>query len=168
MEKKKNQIGNWKLVISVISFVQLCGCNTAIEQKSETIKNDGINSSIYPPIENITIANQVYKVNVENDTILTYRTGSKIYIPEDAFIDENGNIIKGAVDLKYREFHDPLDFFIAGVPMTIDSSGVEKVFESAGMCEISAFKDGKTVYPNPQRKIKLEMTSFFLFHSITF
>lgn len=45
------------------------------------------------------------------------------------------------VKITYREFADPIDFFVSGIPMEYDSAGRKYNFESSGMCEINAYKD---------------------------
>jgi len=114
---------------------------------------------INPPFTGIDIEYEKYIVDAEKGGDLEYKTGSKIKVPEHAFTDENGNVIVGDVEIRYREFHKPLDFIVAGIPMTYDSAGVRRHFESAGMMEILAFQDGRQVYVNPDNLISVEMAS---------
>lgn len=114
---------------------------------------------IAPPIKGLNVHYTTYKVIAEKGATLDYKTGSKIIIPKNAFSDENGNALKGEVELRYREFHDAVDFFVSGIPMTYDSAGVKYQFESAGMVEVLAYQNGKQVNMAPQKAIDIEMAS---------
>lgn len=85
--------------------------------------------------------------------------GSMIYVPGNAFLDSAGNVVSGNVELRYREFHDVAKIFMAGIPMTYDSAGVQYNFESAGMIEISAWQNGKPLKTNPDSLIHVAMIS---------
>ncbi|MBA3970671.1 MAG: hypothetical protein H0X46_00725 [Bacteroidetes bacterium] len=114
---------------------------------------------ISPPVKGLNIPYATFKVIAEKGGSLDFKTGSKIIIPKSAFADEKGNILKGEIELRYREFHDAADFFVSGIPMTYDSAGVKYQFESAGMMEIVAFQNGKQVNMAPQKEIKVELAS---------
>ena len=114
---------------------------------------------INPPFKSVDIPFAEYDVDADKVTELNYKTGSKIKIPKEAFMDGNGNKIRGKVNVRYREFHDPVDFFVSGIPMTYDSSGMKYTFESAGMVEIYAFQDGKILKVNHDRRIEVKMAT---------
>lgn len=85
--------------------------------------------------------------------------GSIISVPGSAFLDSAGNPVNGAVELRYKEFHDPAKIFMAGIPMTYDSAGMQYNFESAGMIEISAWQNGKPLKVNPDSMIHVAIVS---------
>jgi hypothetical protein len=116
-------------------------------------------SFISPPIAQVTIPVDSFTVDADSATEITYRTGSKLHIPANAFKDEKGALIKGKVNLRYREFHDQKDIFISGIPMTYDSAEFHYVFESAGMMDISATQGGKSLTANAEQPIKVDMVS---------
>jgi hypothetical protein len=83
---------------------------------------------------------------VKNATLgetLQYKSGSKIVVPPAAFVDQQGVPVQGSVQIKYREFNNHVDMFLAGVPKEIDQ---HQNLQSVGMMEIKGFKDGKPVY----------------------
>lgn len=114
---------------------------------------------INPPVAECDIKKDGFIIPAGADSTLTYKSGSKIHVPANAFLDENGNTVSGDVELKYREFHDAADAFIAGIPMTYDSAGEQYHFETAGMMEISATQNGKPLQTNPSALIRVEMVS---------
>lgn len=114
---------------------------------------------IAPPIKGLNVEYTTFKVIAEKGATLEYKNCSKIIIPKNAFADENGKLLKGEVELRYREFHDAVDFFVSGIPMTYDSAGVKYQFESAGMVEVLAYQNGKQVQMAPKKAIDIEMAS---------
>ena len=117
---------------------------------------------INPPMDGINVDYEHFQVNAEERSRLEYgSSGTQIKIPKGAFMDEDGRDVEGAVELKYREFHDVVDIFTSGIPMDYDSAGVKYHFESAGMMEILAYKDGKPVFLKPDKEIEIEMASNF-------
>ncbi|MBL4754031.1 MAG: hypothetical protein JKY52_10625 [Flavobacteriales bacterium] len=116
-------------------------------------------SFVNPPLDGVDVGYETYEVDAGEKTKLDYHTGTQIKVPKNAFVDAEGNDIVGDVKVKYREFHDVADFFVSGIPMDYDSSGVKYHFESAGMMEILAYKDGEPVFLKPHKEIKVEMAS---------
>lgn len=122
-------------------------------------KNEEAKPCINPPLSGIDIPSTTYKVIAEKGAILDFKTGSKIIIPKNSFTDNGGKLLKGEIELHYREFHDPVDFFLSGIPMTYDSAGSRYHFESAGMMEMMAYQDGKPVNIAPGKLIDIELAS---------
>lgn len=114
---------------------------------------------INPPIDNVKAQFASYKVNANQGGVYKYKNGSKVIVPPSAFVDDQGRVVEGEVNIKYREFHDYVDFFLSGIPMYYDSSGVRYNLESAGMMEIYAEQNGKMVNLHPDKKIDVELVS---------
>jgi hypothetical protein len=114
---------------------------------------------INPPLKSVEQDYTSYNVDATKGAKLDYKSGTKIDVPKDAFKDDEGNVVEGDVEIRYREFHDPLDFFLSGIPMTYDSSDTRFHFESAGMLEILAYKNGVPVHANADNPINIEMES---------
>lgn len=114
---------------------------------------------IDPPFKAIKANYTQKKLNANRGGIFEYSNGSRIIVPAAAFIDDQGIIVEGEVDIRYREFHDFVDFFLSGIPMQYDSAGMTYQLESAGMIEIYAEKNGKKVNVAPGKKIDVELVS---------
>lgn len=114
---------------------------------------------IHPPLETIRPEYISRKVSPRKGQILEFESGSRLTIPAEAFVDEQGKAVEGEVEIKYREFHDYVDFFLAGIPMTYDSAGTQYTLESAGMIEIYAEQDGKKVFLHPEKNLNVELVS---------
>ena len=114
---------------------------------------------IAPPLASADIQSAVYVLNAQSDSTISYPTGSKIHVPANAFIDKNGKVVTGKVDLYYREFKKVDEVFLAGIPMTYDSAGEQFHFETAGMMEIAASQNGESLKANPDALVKVDMVS---------
>ncbi|MEM7102603.1 MAG: hypothetical protein AAF502_05660 [Bacteroidota bacterium] len=112
-----------------------------------------------PPMETIQAKFASFEVDAYQGGTYEYESGSKIVVPPAAFIDFQGNPVVGTIQLEYREFHDPVDFFLSGIPMEYDSAGVRFNLESAGMMEIYAKQDGKRLNVKPGSEIAIQLVS---------
>jgi hypothetical protein len=112
---------------------------------------------INPPIKNLDIQSDSYYCENELGFEFTHSSGSLIKVPKNTFVDKNGKSLSGKIELRYREFHDPIDFILSGIPMTYDSAGTEYTFESAGMIEIYGYQNGQPVKIALGKSIRIEM-----------
>lgn len=114
---------------------------------------------VNPPLASVKPSFANYKVNANEGGIFEYENGSRLVVPSSAFMNDRGELIEGDVDIKYREFHDYVDFFLSGIPMVYDSAGIEYNLESAGMMEIYAEQNGVRVNMAPGKTIDVELVS---------
>jgi hypothetical protein len=114
---------------------------------------------VQPALKGVDVADTVFTMDAAEGGEFIYNTGSLIRVPEGGFLDSAGNVVKGNVEIRYREFHNTADIFIAGIPMTYDSAGTKFHFESAGMLEITAWQNGKPLKANPDAPVKVAMAS---------
>lgn len=101
-----------------------------------------------------------YQVNAEKGDTIFHPSGSILCFPALSIVDKNGKPISGEVNISYREFNDPADFFISGIPMNYDSAGVDYQFESSAMCEIKAFHKGEQVFINKNKQPEIHLSSY--------
>ncbi|UZR95663.1 hypothetical protein [Chondrinema litorale] len=124
-------------------------------------KEEKLPPLINPPVNNLDVEFAKYTISADEGGVINYLSGSSVIIPANAFTDSLGNVIKGEVTVMYREFHDAADILLSGIPMTIkDSLGKEDVFQTAGMLEIRAEKDGKNILLQNGKSIDLKTASF--------
>jgi hypothetical protein len=156
--------------VAIVTTAVLLNKNNVNQTTSNTTVNDSLalekfykteeaKPCIAPPIEGLNIPYTTYKVMAENGGTFEFKTGSTFTVPKNAFADQNGTIIKGEVEIRYREFHDMVDVFVAGIPMTYDSAGTQYHFESAGMLEMLAYQNGKEVGMAKDKSVTIEMAS---------
>lgn len=111
------------------------------------------------PLEKAQPSFASFRVDVNQGGVYEYESGSRLVVPVAAFMDDYGKLVEGEVEIKYREYHDYVDFFLSGIPMVYDSANVKYTMESAGMIEIYAEQNGKRVRMAPGKNIAVEMIS---------
>lgn len=117
-------------------------------------------SNVKPVFSNTDVAFKHLVVNTEKGANFKLPNGTKIVVPQDAFVDKNNKPIVGNVDLEYREFHNAAQILASGIPMTYDSAGVKHQFESAGMFEMRGFQNNEPVFIAQNKGIDVDMASF--------
>lgn len=136
--------------------------NTSTLKRTSDTKSKTV--FIKPPVSKLNIPYKSYKLKSEQGGTITHQShptgmGSKIIIPEKAFVNKNGQEIIGDIEIKYREFHNQADIIASGIPMSYDSAGVTSHFESAGMFDIRGYQNDEPVFINPKKTITVEFAS---------
>ena len=92
--------------------------------------------------------------SIENtDTLLTAKSGSTIKIPASAFVNKDGKAITGKVDIQYKELHDHVDMFLAGLPQT----SKHKNRQTAAAIQIQGYQNGEAVYINKDKNLQVAL-----------
>lgn len=110
------------------------------------------------------------RFNVDNSKggTFKYHSGTRLFVPPSAFVDETGLDVLGDISLQYREYRNPVDFILRGIPMSIMTDGNLYHFNSAGMFEILAFKNNKPVYLKPGKTIDIGFVTTRLLPNMNF
>lgn len=111
---------------------------------------------VKPPVKGLDVYPDVYSMNALTGSVLDYGSGTRIIVPAMAFENANGSVVTGNVDITYREFRDPVDVVLSGIPMQYDSGGVTGDFKSAGMFEMNASQNGSEVYLREGKTIDMK------------
>lgn len=111
------------------------------------------------PFKNIDVAYDEYEVEVTKPNKFTYKTGTEVEIPANAFVYEDKTPVRGKVKVSYRELHSPSEIIASGITMTYDSLGKRKPFKTAGMFDIKGEANGKEVFLAQNKEVKINMSS---------
>ncbi len=114
------------------------------------------NPLVHPPFPGVDVRKNIYETDAAAGGEIEYPSGTRIFIPQNAFVDANGNEVKGNVTIDYREFRDPVDILVSGIPMDYDSGGVKNHFVSAGMFEMNASVNGQEVFLAPGKNVDMK------------
>ena len=127
---------------------------TQLQNKSNGYKSQL--ACIKQPIPGININDTVYNFNPSQKTYFAYESGTKLMIDKNAFYTQNGTQYNGIVKLFYREFRNPVEIMLSGIPMTNEVDGKTQLFKSGGMYEINAFDtENKPLTVNSDTVIKI-------------
>ena len=124
--------------------------------KNDTTKHEAF---VEPPLKSVVLEYKQYNVDANKRSEITTCRGTKISIPEKAFVYKDGSPVEGDVMIKYREFNNPVEIFQSGIPMNYDSANTKHVFESAGMIELTANKNGDPVFLAKDKSIDVALKS---------
>lgn len=94
---------------------------------------------IKQPIPGININDTTFGFSSSQKANFTYKSGTTLSIDRNAFVTQSGEKYSGNVKLFYREFRNPVEIMLSGIPMTNNVNGKEQIFKSGGMYEINAF-----------------------------
>lgn len=116
---------------------------------------------VQPPVQSLAaqLPTEQLSVSAKQGGIYEFPNGARMVIPSTAFADDYGNMIEGEVNIYYREIHDHVDLFLAGIPMEYDSAGQRFQLGAAGMVEIYALQNGQRVNLAPGKTIDVELVS---------
>jgi hypothetical protein len=148
--KRRNIFIIAAIIVVIILIISKCNC------RSET---NTVVKFVNPPIKQADVPFSDFVVDASRGDTIMYSSGSVLLFPPDAFVDKNGNVVKGNINIKYREFSNPVDQFLSGIPMDYDSGGVKYTFESAGMVDIQAFKNGEPLFVNKNKKPEINLAT---------
>lgn len=94
-----------------------------------------------------------FSPNADAPIDLTAADGTRILIPANALVDDEGRPLTGAVDITFRSFLEPYEILASGIPMHVHTDAGEEHLETAGMYEIYASQRGKQVQLAPGERI---------------
>lgn len=95
--------------------------------------------TIQEPIKGAAPEAEVFVINTEQDTSFVTDYGHVIEIPKEAFVDKNGNAIKGEVSIEFTDYNNPADVVLSGIPMQMIEGNDTNTFQSAGMFDFEAY-----------------------------
>lgn len=110
------------------------------------------------------------KVKAQNGGSIQLSGETVLHIPADAIVDKNGNPVKGSFDLQYREMTDKAQMAFAGLPMSYKKDNTDYGFNSVGILELRAFKNGEELQVASGKKLTLDyelnkrMSNLNLYH----
>jgi hypothetical protein len=88
-----------------------------------------------------------------------HKSGSKIHVPAEAVIHKDGEPVTGIYTLKYKEFRNPAEIAVSGIPMIYDNTENQDQFNSVGMYELRAVQNGKELKLKKPLKVDFNCTS---------
>lgn len=91
------------------------------------------------PIPGININDTSYTFNSNTVSSFQYYSGSILSFDKNAFMYDDGKDYQGTVRIFYREFRNPVEIMLSGIPMTNNDNGEQKLFKSGGMYQIEAY-----------------------------
>jgi hypothetical protein len=115
---------------------------------------------VLPPAVDWITPHEAATINpVSVNVIDMNASNTRIIIPENAFVHSDGSAVTEPVTIYYKEYLDPLDFVLSGIPMSFPQDSSMTYFSSAGMFDIQGFSDGKEVFIDEGKTIEVSLAS---------
>lgn len=135
--------------------------NSTIVHRNETnsIHFASENPSLKPASKNFNVLTQEFKINNAVSSKIVTNEKAKFDIPANCFVDENGNDVKGPIEIIIREYNDPVSIMIAGIPMNLAQNNTTDYLVSDGMFEIQAYAGAKKLEVKPGKQIDVTYPS---------
>lgn len=131
------------LIFSSLFLFSACKDRTKCEAYSSTIEKSA--PSCIKPLKGLEIKPKTFTVDASHPGKVDLGNGGSIIFEDQSFVDQEGNPIKGVVQVQWREFHSLTDILLSGIPMKYDSAGVDNNLVSGGMFTVHASQNGKDV-----------------------
>ncbi len=142
--------------IFVSALVFASGCDTRKQLKQSFARQQ---KAIERPLTHIEKQVTMLNVDPRKGGEFYLETGTVLSIPENAFVDKEGNALTEPVHIKMQEFHSASDIFLSGITMHYEENGVNESFESAGMFNIEGTCNGKQIEVAEGKSLNLELAS---------
>lgn len=131
-------------------------CAMACRQPSSVLDQTQV-PLLHPPIPALDPAFSSWEWDVEKPFHQLTEHGSVIDFPAQSFVDAQGNVVTGTVQLKFREFKDASGPFLAGIPMTYQSTP----FSTAGSFELRAEQSGAPLFLRDKHCAQVKLASWY-------
>ncbi|MEL6867197.1 MAG: hypothetical protein AAFP19_22420 [Bacteroidota bacterium] len=112
---------------------------------------------VQAPIPALDPSFDTFEFDAAEGTTFRMASGSEVRVSAGALLDVEGQVVSGMVEGRYRELHDVLDIYLAGIPMAYDSISN---FETAGTFELHITQNGEDLRIDPNKAIQVKMASF--------
>ncbi len=116
-------------------------------------------SRVNPPLASLDIPFESHLFNGESGLRIRLKTGTEINIDPGSFVDEKGNVVRGEIDFRVREFHRAEDVLRAGIPMNTRDNGTQQL-QSAGMMEMRAFANKQELSVAPGKSLGIGLAGY--------
>lgn len=132
------------------------------DQSSVTIPANAVAKQINEPLPQVNSKPTTYRISPSEENTVTTENGTTITVPKNAFVDQDGNPIKGDVQLAFKEFHTASDVILSGIPMHVTTEdGSLEAFETAGMFEIEGTDEqGNEVRIANNKTIRVDLATY--------
>lgn len=109
-----------------------------------------------PQLKGLTPEASRISVNAAKGDTLNFSTGTKVYVPANAFVDAKGNEVKGKVDIVFTEYRDLVDIAFSDINMWHGDSAEGTFLKSAGMFDLRVFKGKEELQFNENTDVQVD------------
>lgn len=144
----ENHFDEKQIIVKGLAYSQPIAENSDEEGKS---KNRRVEIKIYDnsprkinSLGNHHLQTEKIKINTQEDTLVTFQCGIKAFFPKTSFVDNQGNLIEGIVEVALTPYNNYKDFILGDAPMSFLNEE-DDFFISGGMFNIEAQQNNKVL-----------------------
>jgi hypothetical protein len=116
-------------------------------------------SRIAPPVTDIDIPFQKHRFQADSGMQIRLSSGTQIRIEPGSLVDAKGNLVRGEVEFRVREFHSTNDMLRSGIPLNTQRNGSDRL-QSAGMIEMRAFANDQVLEVAEGKTIGVDLAGY--------
>ncbi|WP_289043593.1 hypothetical protein [uncultured Olleya sp.] len=126
--------------------------NTSTKKITET---ETINEELSSFYNSVKKQPEIKTINNEKETTITFKEGTILTIPAKCFVDANGKLARGNINIEVTEYYKLSDMLLANLTTKSDGNQIE----TGGMLFIKALKDDKQLQLKPGSSIEYIFSS---------
>ncbi len=135
------------ILIALLLLVLMVGCSSQRR------------SRIAPPLTELDIPFQIFQFQADSGLTVRLATGTTIRIDSGSLVDTEGKSAKGKIEFRVREFHTTNDILRAGIPLSTQANGSERL-QSAGMIEMRAYSNDQALEVATGKTIGVDLAGY--------
>lgn len=123
-------------IFTILILSILWSCNNATDKESTDNKEnkDAVFNDVY---NDYNIESQTFTIDNSIDNIIEGDNGTKIRITKNTFVDQDGNLIEGQIEIELKEALTPIDMVMGNLTTTFN----DQPLQSGGMIYLNATFD---------------------------
>ncbi|MBD3890740.1 energy transducer TonB [Olleya marilimosa] len=129
--------------------------NSNTKKLEEITETKFINDQLSSFYNSVKKQPEIQTINNEKETTITFKEGTVLIIPANCFVDANGKLARGKVNIEVTEYYKLSDMLIANLTTKSDDNQLE----TGGMLFIKALKDNKQLQLKPGSSIEYIFSS---------
>ena len=126
------------VILAAVTAAIAIGIVAYFSTLSEYVYIEGNGEELSLPPSKSTPA-ETFSYKAKQDTVFESFQGTVLAIPDNAFVDSKGNIVKENIEVRLEEAYTPRDIILKGLSTLSDG----KLLESGGMFKIEAYAKGE-------------------------
>lgn len=129
--------------------------NSNTKKLEEITETKFINDQLSSFYNSVKKQPEIQTIKNEKETTITFKEGTVLIIPAKCFIDANGKLARGKVNIEVTEYYKLSDMLLANLTTKSDDNQLE----TGGMLFIKALKDNKQLQLKPGSSIEYIFSS---------
>ncbi len=140
----------------ILTILSSCSNPSADNKTDKVVFEERIaipNTKSKKLINELRPESQKFQINTDLDTIITGKNGTQVFIPKNSFVNVDGELVKGKVDIETIEVLSVADF----IKTNIQTISNRLPLQSEGMVFIDAKYNGLQLEIASGKKIQIEL-----------